>query len=76
MSLQFTNKNPQEKAVPVQARLKAVDEECTAFVAKVRVPDDAGGNKAQVTVSFTDWKEGGVAAKTFEVTINEAKPKK
>jgi len=41
----------------------------------VRVPDEAAGGKAQVTLSFLDWKKGNVAAATDEVPISIAGPK-
>src|SRR5262249_12437248 len=50
--IEFAHKNPKEKTISVQARLKSVDEECTSFLAKVRVPDDASGDKAKVKLSF------------------------
>jgi hypothetical protein len=35
----------------------------------VRVPDEAIGGKARVTVSFDGWKEGKVTAATFEQAV-------
>jgi hypothetical protein len=40
----------------------------------VRVPADAGKDKARVTVSFPAWKEGKVAPATFDVRIVEEAP--
>ena len=44
------------------------------FYGPVRVPADAAGDKAQVTVSFPAWKEGQVAPATFEVRFGEKAP--
>lgn len=41
----------------------------------MRVPDNAGSGKAQITLSFPDWKEGQVVPATFEVPIEGPKPK-
>jgi len=43
----------------------------------VRVPGEAGGGKARVTLSFPDWKEARVEPATFEIRITDpAAPEK
>ena len=35
----------------------------------VRVPDEAGGGSAKVTVSFPSWKEARVAPATYHLPL-------
>jgi hypothetical protein len=41
------------------------------FWASVRVPSEAGKEKAKVTLSFPAWKDGKVTPATIEVPIVE-----
>jgi hypothetical protein len=40
----------------------------------VRAPDGVGLGKAQVKLSFADWREGKVAPATFEVPVVDPEP--
>jgi hypothetical protein len=44
----------------------------------VRVPEEAGKGKAQVTLSFPDWKDSRVVSATVEAPVvdREAAPAK
>jgi len=47
---------------------------CLSCGGTVVVPKDASGDKAKITLSFTDWKEGGVASRTCDIAISDPKP--
>jgi hypothetical protein len=40
----------------------------------VRVPEEAGSDKAKVTLKFSDWKEGNVAPASYHVPIVDGQP--
>jgi hypothetical protein len=74
--VEFAHLDPKGKPFKLSIRLAVPEDVCLSFFAPIQVPDNAAGNKAKVTLSFADWKEGGVAARTFEVAINEPKANK
>ena len=41
----------------------------------MRVADKFGPGKVKVTMSFADWKDGKVAAATYEIDPPAAEPK-
>jgi hypothetical protein len=51
-----------------------VDQECVSYDVAVTVPEAAAGDKAKLTLSFADWKEGGVLPGTAHVAIVDPKP--
>jgi hypothetical protein len=42
----------------------------------VRVPEEAGLGKANMKMSFADWKEGKVIPATVDIPVLEQKPEK
>ena len=72
--LEFPHRDPKEKAITVRVRMDIVDEGCVSFEGLVPVPEAAAGDKAKVTLSFADWKEGGVIPGSSHVAIVDPKP--
>src|SRR5262249_8685090 len=72
--LEFAHRDPKEKAITVRVRMDIVDTECVSYDGQVTVPGAAVGDKAKVTLSFSDWKEGGVIPGSSHVDIIDPKP--
>jgi hypothetical protein len=72
--IEFLHRDPKEKPTVVSVRLAILEKGCHSFDGPVRVPDEAAGPRAKITLSFADWKEGTIAPRTGEVAITEPKP--
>jgi hypothetical protein len=75
--IEFVHRDSKEKPITVKVSLSSwAGEEpgCLSFGGTTVVPKDATGDKAKITLSFTDWKEGGVASRTCDIAISDPKP--
>jgi RNA polymerase sigma factor (sigma-70 family) len=66
---EFPHKDPKQPPIKIEVVLN--QRAGPRFDGLVKVPTEAGGDKAKVTLSFPSWKEGKVIPATFEVPIVE-----